>query len=108
MDKYIKVKFTEEELERLGKDAWARNVRVNRHIHDMALGARTEITPIYGAFEASKSLAGVRAEFNKIVIRQNEAGGRLYDDDIIEMEHLLTNVEKIIADYMRSLRKEAE
>ena len=106
MEKYLKVKFTEDELLSLSREAYMQNKTVNHLVHDAALGCKTDLSPVYAAFEVSNALSEIRDALNKIIIRETEADVRLFEDDVIELDWRMNEVEVAVAGYLRSVGRE--
>lgn len=106
MEKYIKVKFTEDELIYLTAEANQQNTRINRLIHDKAMDVDFyKRAPLSDAIFISRELSIVRELLNDVIKREIADGSGLYERDVISLEKLLKQIEEDTAKYLASVTK---
>ena len=104
--KDVRPKFTDDEYDHLINEANQLQISVQKLVHDRAISANPSNSPLYGALILSDGMASIRADLNRIIRRETEAEIRLYEDDVIRLEGLMTELEQMVVRYIADALRE--
>ena len=105
--KTVRPEFEDKEYVQLKNEADRLGVSVKQLVRDRALGVVTEDTPLCSAKILSDGISEIRDAMNEIIRREMNADERLFEDDVIRLEMMMENVEKMVGSYITWAIREA-
>ena len=105
----VRLRFNDEEYSDLKTDADRLQVSVRQLVHDRAVRGDSPDPPLHGVQILANEVAQVRESMNQIIRRETNAELRLYEDDVIRIERVMTNLEEnvcvLIKEILRQVKK---
>ena len=105
--KTVRPEFEDKEYVQLKNEADRLGVSVKQLVRDRALGIITEDTPLCSAKILSDGISDIRDVMNQIIRNEMNAPTRLYEDDVIRLEQMMENVERMVGSYITWAIREA-
>ena len=107
--KDFRLRFADEEYGELKSDADRLQISVRQLVHDRAIKGDSPDPPLHGVQILTNEVAQARESMNQIIRRETNAELRLYEDDVIRMERVMTNLEEnvcvLIKEILRQVKK---
>lgn len=107
--KDVRLRFDDEEYSDLIADADRLQISVRQLVHDRAINGDSPDPPLYGVQILTNEVAQARESMNQIIRRETNAELRLYENDVIRMERVMTNLEEnvcvLIKEILRQVKK---
>ena len=103
--KEVRPQFSDKEYESLKVEADNQYVSLRQLVHDRAMNPDSGSSPLHDAQVLSDGMSQIRDCMNRIIRRETDAELRLYEDDVIELEYRMTDLERLVSDYIFNVIK---
>lgn len=104
----VRIRFTEEERERLKADADGLGITIKQLVHDRALGVAPEDAPLSAVKAVVDEMAKTRSLLNYVILRETRNGCGLFEDDVIRLEMSMSELENIVTAFISVMLRQED
>lgn len=104
--KDVRIKLGDQEYERIRSEAEKLQITVRQLLHNRATGRGGTQAALYSVQVLSEEMAQIRDGLNQIIRRETSADIRLYEDDLIRLEGIMSELEQTVTRYISGVLKE--